>query len=103
MPKNIYSDEFKRDVVAVALRGDTTQMQIATDFGISKSALTAWLRQHAAGTLGADSPAAVAKSAAEKDVQRELAAAKKRIVLLEQEAEIMRRAVGYLSRGVNPK
>ncbi len=41
MPKNIYSDEFKRDIVPFALRGDTAQMQIATDFGISQSALTA--------------------------------------------------------------
>lgn len=103
MPKNIYSAEFKQDVVAVALRGDATQTQIAADFGISKSSLTGWLKQHAAGTLGAISPAQAAKTATEKEVQRELTAAKKRIILLEQEAEIMRRAVGYLSRGVNPK
>ena len=33
----------------------------------------------------------------------ELRDAKKRIRLLEQEAEVMRRAVAYLSRDVNPK
>ena len=33
----------------------------------------------------------------------ELREAEKRIRLLEQEAEVMRRAVAYLSRDVNPK
>jgi hypothetical protein len=33
----------------------------------------------------------------------ELREAKKRIRVLEQEAEVMRRAVAYLSRDVNPK
>ncbi len=33
----------------------------------------------------------------------QLREAKKRIRLLEQEAEVMRRAVAYLSRDVNPK
>jgi len=33
----------------------------------------------------------------------ELREARKRIRLLEQEAEVMRRAVAYLSRDVNPK
>jgi hypothetical protein len=33
----------------------------------------------------------------------ELREAKKRIRLLEQEAEVMRRAVAYLSRDINPK
>ena len=34
---------------------------------------------------------------------RRAAEARKRIKLLEQEAEVMRRAVAYLSRDVNPK
>ena len=39
-------------------------------------------------------------TAAESAALRE---AKKRILLLEQEAELMRRAVAYLSRDVNPQ
>jgi transposase len=37
------------------------------------------------------------------DQSAELREAHRRINLLEQEAEVMRRAVGYLSRSVNPK
>lgn len=38
-----------------------------------------------------------------KDESAELREAKKRIRLLEQEAEVMRHAVAYLSRDLNPK
>ena len=38
-----------------------------------------------------------------EDVAAQLREAHKRIKLLEQEAEMMRRAVGYLSRDANPK
>jgi transposase len=38
-----------------------------------------------------------------RDESAELREARKRIKLLEQEAEVMRRAVGYLSREANPK
>jgi transposase len=37
------------------------------------------------------------------DQSAELREAHRRIKLLEQEAEVMRRAVGYLFRSVNPK
>ncbi|MET4432937.1 hypothetical protein ABIA65_006266 [Mycolicibacterium sp. 624] len=37
------------------------------------------------------------------DVSAQLREAHKGIKLLEQEAEVMRRAVGYLSRDANPK
>lgn len=44
MPKQ-YADDFKRDVVALARQGGVTQRQIAKDFGISKSALSAWFHK----------------------------------------------------------
>ena len=36
--------EFRRDVVAVARKGDATLSQIAVDFGISESCLHRWLK-----------------------------------------------------------
>ena len=36
--------EFRRDVVAVARKGEATLSQIAVDFGISESCLHRWLR-----------------------------------------------------------
>ena len=43
------------------------------------------------------------KSGAASDDAAKLREANKRIRLLEQEAEVMRRAVAYLSRDINPK
>lgn len=43
MPK-AFPMEFRRDVVAVARKGDASLMQIAKDFGISESCLHRWMR-----------------------------------------------------------
>lgn len=94
MPKR-YPEEFRRDVVAVARRGEAPLTQIARDFGISEGCLHRWLKQ-----ADIDDGAQPGISGQESAELRE---AKKRIRQLEQEAEVMRRAVAYLSRDVNPK
>ena len=94
MPKP-YPVEFRRDIVAVARKRDASLSQIAKDFGISDACLHNWLKK-------ADIEDGLAPGVTEKDTA-ELRGAKKRIRLLEQEAEVMRRAVAYLSRDVNPK
>ncbi len=43
MPK-AFPEEFRRDVVAVARKGEAPFAQIAKDFGISESCLTSWLK-----------------------------------------------------------
>ena len=72
--------------------------QIAKDFGISEGCLHRWLKiaDRDDGIERGTTPAGLDESA-------ELREARKRIKLLEQEAEVMRRAVAYLSRDVNPK
>ncbi|TQO20715.1 transposase [Rhodoglobus vestalii] len=99
MPKN-YTDEFKRDVVAVAKQGAATQRQIAKDFGVSKSALSTWMRAAELQERGLVGPSTGAGAAGDVVALRE---ALKRIRLLEQEAEVMRRAVAYLSQAQLPK
>ena len=94
MPK-AFPEEFRRDVVAVARKGEAPLTRIAQDFGVSPAALHRWLKK----ADEEDNPQAKAA----KDESAELREAKKRIRLLEQEAEVMRRAVAYLSRDVNPK
>ena len=94
MPKP-YPLEFRRDVVAVARKHEAPLGQIAKDFGISESCLANWLKK-------ADVEDGVKPGVTEKE-SAELREAKKRIRLLEKEAEVMRRAVAYLSRDVNPK
>ncbi len=94
MPKP-FPEEFRRDVVAVARKGEAPLTQIAKDFGISQSCLKNWLKR-------ADIEDG-ARPGRTPDESTELREARKRIRQLEQEAEVMRRAVAYLSRDVNPK
>jgi transposase-like protein len=94
MPKP-YPEEFRRDVVAVARKREAPLEQIAKDFGISETCLKNWLRK--ADIEDGTRPGPT------RDESDELREARKRIRLLEQEAEVMRRAVAYLSRDVNPK
>ncbi|WGY04957.1 IS3 family transposase (plasmid) [Nocardioides sp. QY071] len=96
MPKP-YPKEFRDDVVNVARNREPGQTikQIAADFGIAESCLRNWLQQADVedglkpGTTAADNA--------------ELREAKKRIRLLEQENEVLRRAAAYLSQANLPK
>jgi transposase-like protein len=94
MPKP-YPVEFRREVFAVARKREAPLAQIAKDFGISDACLHNWLAR-------ADLEDGLAPGLTQKNTF-EWQGAKKRIRLLEQEAEVMRRAVAYLSRHVNPK
>jgi transposase len=93
-----FPSEFRRDVVAIARRGEASVAQVAKDFGISESCLHRWLKiaDLEDGHRSAATPAAGQESA-------ELREARKRIRLLEQENEVLRRAAAYLARDVNPK
>lgn len=76
--------------------------QTAKDFGISEGGLHRWFKI----ADRADRDNGIERGAATKaglDEPAELREARKRIKLLKQEAEVMRRAVTYLTRDVNPK
>ncbi|MEV7266997.1 IS3 family transposase [Micromonospora aurantiaca] len=96
MPKP-YPREFRDDVVRVARDREpgVTVEQIAKDFGVHPMTLFKWLRQAdvdagaVPGTTGTESA--------------ELREARKRIRLLEQENEVLRRAAAYLSQAHLPK
>ena len=95
MPKP-YPKEFRQNVVEVARAREvgTTLKEIAKDFGISQSCLTNWIaiadRQD-----GSKPAAAVSDSGELRDAPR-------RIRLLEQENEVLRRAAAYLSQANLP-
>ena len=95
MPKP-YPKEFRDDVVNVARNREPGQhlKQIAADFGISESCLTNWLAK-------ADVEDGVKPGTTTAD-NAELREAKKRIRLLEQENEVLRRAAAYLSQANLP-
>ena len=96
MPKP-YPREFREDVIRVARnRGPGDQLKtIAADFGISESCLTGWLK-----TADIEDGIVAGTTAAENAELRE---AKRRIRLLEQENEVLRRAAAYLGQANLPK
>ena len=91
-----YPQEFRDDVVNVARNREPGQTikQIAADFGIAESCLRNWMR--AADVENGDKPGTTTAESAEN---REL---KKRVRLLEQENEVLRRAAAYLSQANLP-
>lgn len=94
MPKP-FPAEFRRDVVAVARRGEAPVAQIAKDFGISESCLHRWLQL--ADIEDGVRPGVTSLESAEL---REL---RKRNRVLEQENEILRRAAAFFARDALPK
>jgi transposase len=91
-----YPREFREDVIRVARSREpgVRIKDIAADFGISESCLTNWLAQ-------ADRDEGT-QSGPTTGEQAELREAKKRIRLLEQENEVLRRAAAYLSQAQLP-
>ncbi len=94
MPK-AFPIEFRRDVVAVARKGEAPLSQIAKDFGVSESCLHRWL--NLADVEDGVRPGVTSAESAE------LREAKKRVRLLEQENEILRRAAAFFARESLPK
>ncbi len=90
-----FPKDFRRDVVAVARKGEAPISRIAKDFGISESCLQRWLKI-------ADVEVGVKPGVTQADAV-ELWEARKRIKLLEQEVEVLRRAAAYLSQASLPK
>ena len=95
MPK-AFPREFREDVIRVYRDSDASVAQVAKDFGISPSCLKRWL---VIDDKSSTSPSPAGQAANEADALRE---ANKRIKLLEQEVEVLRRAAAYLSQAHLP-
>ncbi|MFC9949137.1 IS3 family transposase [Streptomyces prasinus] len=96
MPKS-YPEEFRQDVVRVARnRGPgVTVEQVATDFGVHPMTLWKWMRR--ADIDDGSKPGVTSQESVE------LREARRRIRLLEQENEVLRRAAACLSQAHLPK
>jgi transposase-like protein len=95
MPK-AFPREFREDVIRVYRDSDSSLAQVAKDFGISPSCLKRWVT---IDDRQSESPSPAGRAANEADALRE---ANKRIKLLEQEVEVLRRAAAYLSQAHLP-
>lgn len=95
MPKP-YPKEFRDDVVRVARqRGPGVTLEsVAEDFGIHAMTLSKWIRQAAI-----DAGEKTGVTSAEAKENREL---RRRVKLLEQENEVLRRAAAYLGQANLP-
>jgi transposase len=94
MPKP-FPLEFRRDVIAVARKGEAPLSQIARDFGISESCLHRRLK-----VADIDDGLRPGLATEESKDLREL---RRRNKVLEQENEILRRAAAFFAREVGPK
>jgi transposase-like protein len=95
MPK-AFPKEFREDVIRVYRDSGSSITQVAKDFGISPSCLKRWL---SIDDRKSAHPSPAGRAANESDALRE---ANKRIKLLEQENEVLRRAAAYLSQAHLP-
>jgi len=94
MPKR-FPQEFKRDVVTVARRGDLTVGEVAVDFGVAPESVRHCMRQ-----ADIDDGIKDGLTSAEQD---ELVQLRRRARRLEQENEILRRAAAYFAKDALPK
>jgi transposase len=94
MPKK-FPDEFKRDVVTVARRGDLSVTEVAVDFGVSEHSVRRWMAQ-----ADVDDGIRDGLTTAE---QSELVQLRRKARRLEMENEILRRAAAYFARDHLPK
>ena len=94
MPKK-FPPEFRRDVVAVARRGDLSVAEVAVDFGIAEETVRRWMRQ-----ADIDDGIKDGLTTAEQVEVVRLRRANRR---LEMENEILRRAAAYFAKDALPK
>lgn len=95
MPK-AFPKEFREDVIRVYKDSDASVAQVAKDFGISPSCLKRWL------TIDERNSPQSSTSTTSGTASDALREANKRIKLLEQENEVLRRAAAYLSQAHLP-
>ena len=94
MPKK-FPQEFKRDVVTVARRGDLTVAEVAVDFDVSPESVRRWMRQ-------ADIDDGI-KDGHTSSEQSELVQLRRDRRRLQMENEILRRAAAYFAKDALPK
>ena len=90
MAKIAYTDEFKRDAVALVASG-IPQKQVAEDMGMAKTTLQAWVRDARFQSHGMT-------PTTDREQRKDMAQALRRIRELEMENEVLRGAAAYLSQ-----
>ena len=79
-----YTDEFRRDAVRMATTSGLTRPQLSSDLGVGLSTLNKWVQQHQHDDL---------MSGPHEDVEKENTRLRKKVRLLQEEREVLKKVV----------
>lgn len=95
MPRKVYTEQFKRDAVAVfESNPDTSMRKVAEELGINRSTLGYWYKQYGTNTPKDDDAASPAEKLADAERIRQL---EREIKRLREERDILRKAAKYFA------
>jgi transposase len=89
MPRITYSEDFKREAVRLVTDEGHSRKQVARDLGVSAGSLRDWIHRYAPGE------AVVSDKLPEAEQIRQL---KRELHRLQQERDILKKAVGIFSQ-----
>jgi len=92
MSHTLYTEDFKREAVQLALSSDLPVYQIAKDLGIGKTTLGTWIRLH---RQVQEEP--IPLSCNPKDTREELARLRKENKVLREERDILKKATAFFA------
>lgn len=96
-----YSDEYKENVIQLAINGDRTPRQVAKDLGIPPRTLYTWLQARGlSGTSGrpADTPRPVNKDDELLALRARVAELEREKRILEEDREILKKATAFFAK-----
>jgi len=91
MTQKVYSDDFKREAIQLALKSDLPVSHIARDLGIGKSTLHTWIRVY--GEQASQS----GRGSGERDMHQELSRLRKEVKVLREERDILKKATAFFA------
>jgi transposase len=92
-PRRQYTEEFKREAIRLAGQPGLGPTQVAKDLGINRTMLSTWIRQ--AATAGGD---AFRGNGNRTALELENFTLKRRIRVLEEEREILKKAATWFAK-----
>lgn len=90
-----YTQEFKSEAIALAIKSHLSHQEIALDLGINPSTFRNWMSE-AMMTDSSKSNKVTKKS--QIDLEKELLAMKKELAFRQEEIEILKKAVAYFAK-----
>ena len=88
-----FTEEFKREAVALACRPEVSIAKIASELGVDAGVLRRWVRQR-----DIVQPAVVSESAGRSTPDPEVQALRRELNRVKMERDILKKAIGYLAR-----